>query len=456
MKTKIIFPLVAALTFSSCHLYQSYEKPDMNVPDSLFRHPVAVNDTTSLATISWQELFTDSLLQQLIKQGLESNTDLNIARLKVEEAEAMLLSSKLSFVPSVSLNPQGNVSKVENHSGSSSYNLAVSANWEVDIFGKILNEKRSTEISLQQSEAFRQAVQTQLVATIANNYYTLLMLDQQADIARRTAKSWKESERVMKGLKKVGLATQISVAQTEANRLAVEASIISIERQINEMENALATLIGHPSQQIPRLSLSVQQFPDTLTTGIPLQMLSNRPDIHQHELELASTFYSTQTARAAFYPSITLGGNAGWTNAIAGKILNPRQWLLSAFGSIFQPLFNKGKNIANLKISKARQEEALLVFQQSLLDAGEEVNNALIQWQSARKRIILNEQQIQALQSALQDSKFMMRYSSSIYLAVLTAQQALLKVELDAVNDKFNEIQGVINLYHALGGGYTI
>ena len=456
MKTKILFPLVAALTFSSCHLYRSYERPELNLSDSLFRQPVTVDDTTSLATLSWQELFTDSLLQQLITTGLKSNTDLNIARLKVVEAEALLLSSKLSFAPTLSLNPQGTVSKVEHHSANSSYNLAVSSNWEMDIFGKQLNSKRGAEVSLQQSEAFRQAVQTQLVATIANNYYALLMLDQQIDIARRTAQSWKESERVMKGLTKVGQATQISVAQTEANRLAVEASMVSLERQINEMENSLATLVGQPAQHIPRTALSEQLFPDTLTTGVPLQMLSNRPDIRQHELELAKTFYSTQTARTAFYPSLTLGGNAGWTNAVSGKILNPGQWLLSAFGSIFQPLFNKGTNIANLKIAKARQEAALLTFQQSLLDAGEEVNNALVQWQSARQRIRLNEQQIRALQSALHDTRLMMRYSSSNYLAVLTAQQALLKAELDAVGDKFNEIQGVINLYHALGGGYTI
>lgn len=378
MKNKILITCLLASTLSSCHIYRAYERPDaITVSDSLYRQPVTAEDTTSLASLSWKELFTDPQLQQLIEAGLAHNTDLGIARLKVKEAEALLMTSRLSYLPSVSLTPQGTLTSLDGNKPSKTYNLAVSADWEIDLFGKLLNAKRGAQAALEQSEAYRQAVQPQLVATIANSYYTLLMLDEQLDITRRTADTWTESLRTMKALKRAGQATEMAVA-----------------------------------------------------------------------------YYATNSARSAFYPGITLSGSAGWTNAAGAAITNPGQWLLSAVGSLVQPLFNRGKNIANLKIAKAQQEEALLTFQQSLLDAGAEVNDALVQWQTARKRIQLDEQQCTSLQSALRSSELLMQYSSQNYLEVITARQALLQAELNTATDRFDEIQGVINLYHALGGGY--
>jgi outer membrane protein TolC len=378
MKNKILITCLLASTLSSCHIYRAYERPDaITVSDSLYRQPVTAEDTTSLASLSWKELFTDPQLQQLIEAGLAHNTDLGIARLKVKEAEALLMTSRLSYLPSVSQTPQGTLTSLDGNKPSKTYNLAVSADWEIDLFGKLLNAKRGAQAALEQSEAYRQAVQTQLVATIANSYYTLLMLDEQLDITRRTADTWTESLRTMKALKRAGQATEMAVA-----------------------------------------------------------------------------YYATNSARSAFYPGITLSGSAGWTNAAGAAITNPGQWLLSAVGSLVQPLFNRGKNIANLKIAKAQQEEALLTFQQSLLDAGAEVNDALVQWQTARKRIQLDEQQCTSLQSALRSSELLMQYSSQNYLEVITARQALLQAELNTATDRFDEIQGVINLYHALGGGY--
>lgn len=393
-------------------------------------------------------------MQQLIETGLNNNTDLSIARLKVKEAEALLMTSRLSYLPSVSLTPQGTLTSADGNKASKTYNLAASADWEIDLFGKLLNSKRGAQAALEQSEAYRQAVQTQLVATIANSYYTLLMLDEQLDISRRTAQTWDESVRTMKALKRAGQTTEMAVAQTEAGKLAVDASVLSVERQINEMENSLSTLLGLSPQAIERSTLKEQQFPDTLSTGVPLQLLSRRPDVRQCEAQLVVAYYATNSARSAFYPSITLSGSAGWTNATGATVTNPGQWLLTAVGSLVQPLFNRGKNIANLKIAKAQQEEALLTFRQSLLDAGAEVNDALVQWQTARQRIRLDEQQVAALRSALHSSELLMQHSSQNYLEVLTARQSLLQAELDTTTDRFDEIQGVINLYHALGGGY--
>lgn len=455
MIRKTITITIFCATLTGCHIYRAYERPEsVNVSDSLYRQPVAGEDTASLASLSWKELFTDPQLQQLIETGLNNNTDLSIARLKVKEAEALLMTSRLSYLPSVSLTPQGTLTSADGSKASKTYNLAASADWEIDLFGKLLNSKRGAQAALEQSEAYRQAVQTQLVATIANSYYTLLMLDEQLDISRRTAQTWDESVRTMKALKRAGQATEMAVAQTEAGKLAVDASVLSVERQINEMENSLSTLLGLSPQAIERSTLKEQQFPDTLSTGVPLQLLSRRPDVRQCEAQLAVAYYATNSARSAFYPSITLSGSAGWTNATGATVTNPGQWLLTAVGSLVQPLFNRGKNIANLKIAKAQQEEALLTFRQSLLDAGAEVNDALVQWQTARQRIRLDEQQVAALRSALRSSELLMQHSSQNYLEVLTARQSLLQAELDTTTDRFDEIQGVINLYHALGGGY--
>ncbi|WP_298114720.1 efflux transporter outer membrane subunit [uncultured Bacteroides sp.] len=451
---KIWICLFASSVLSSCHIYRAYEHPEVAVSDSLYRQPVNAADTTSLASLSWKELFTDPQLQQLIKIGLNHNTDLNVARLKVKEAEALLITSRLSYLPSVSLTPQGTLTSKDGSKTSKTYNLAASADWEIDLFGKLLNSKRGAQAALEQSEAYRQAVQTQLVATIANSYYTLLMLDEQLDITCRTAETWNESVRTMKALKRAGQATEMAVAQSEASKLSVDASVLSIKRQINEMENSLSTLLGMLPQTIGRSTLQAQEFPDSLSTGVPLQLLSRRPDVKQSEAQLAVAYYATNSARSAFYPSITLSGSAGWTNAAGAVVTNPGQWLLSAVGSLVQPLFNRGKNIANLKIAKAQQEEALLNFRQSLLNAGAEVNDALVQWQTARQRILLDEQQTASLRSALRSSELLMKHSSQNYLEVLTARQSLLQAELDAATDRFDEIQGVINLYHALGGGY--
>ena len=451
---RIIIGLLLLTGLSGCHIYRTYERPELSGVDSLYRVPAMTEDTMSLADFSWKELFTDTVLQQLIEKGIANNTDLNIARLKVREAEALLTSSKLAYLPSVSLTPQGTIKSIEGNSPTKTYNLAASADWELDIFGRLTNAKREAKAVLEQSQAYKQAVQTQLIATIANSYYTLLMLDKQLDISRQTAEIWAENLRVMKALKKAGQTTEMAVAQIEASKLSVDASLLSLEQQITEVENSLSSLLGVVPQRIDRSTLDMQSFPDTLSVGVPLQLLQRRPDVRQSEAALAEAFYTTNRAYSAFYPAITLSGSAGWTNAAGAIISNPGEWLFSAVGALVQPLFNRGQNIANLKVAKARQEEALLTFRQTLLNAGTEVNDALLQWQVARRRLDLDRQQIISLQSAVRSSELLMRHSSQNYLEVLTARQTLLDAELSAVSDRFEEIQGVINLYHALGGGY--
>lgn len=449
----LIVSLFAGLGMSSCRVYRVYQRPDLRAIDSLYRQPLPA-DTASLADLSWRELFTDPLLQRLIDSGLMHNSDLRIAQLRVTEAQASLTASRLAYLPSVSLTPQGTVNAPEKASMTRTFDLAASAEWEIDLFGKLLNEKRGAAATLAEQEAFRQAVQTQLVATIANSYYTLLMLDRQLEITRGTSEIWAENVRVMQALKRAGQTTEMAVAQTVAEQSSVDGSVLALERQINETENALCVLLGATPRSVERSSLDGLQLPDSLATGIPLQLLHRRPDVRQSEAALAAAFYATNTARAAFYPSITLGGTAGWTNAAGAVVTNPGQWLFTAVGSLVEPLFTRGRNRANLKIARAQQEEALVNFRQSLLTAGAEVNDALVQWQTARQRLVLDNRQIEALRSALHSAELLMQHSSQNYLEVLTARQSLLQAELDAASDHFDAIQGVINLYHALGGGY--
>lgn len=443
--------LWAVCLMTGCSIYKPYSRPEVQT-EGLYRDLEETKDTASIATLGWRNLFSDKNSQALIDKGLERNTDLRVAHTRVKAAEAVLMNARLSYLPSVVLAPDGSISGTEGAKAIKTYNLAASASWEIDLFGKVTNAKREALAALEGSRAYRQAVKTQLIATIANSYYMLLMLDRQLIISEQTLITWKETEHSIEALKRAGKSNDAAVLQAKANRLALEASVVSIRKSIRETENGLSALLADTSHDIMRGALQKQQFPDTLSAGLPVQLLANRPDVRQAEWNLAQAYYATNAARSAFYPSLTLSGSIGWTNNVGGVVVNPGSWLFSAVGSLMQPLFNKGTNIANLRQAKARQEEALLLFQQSLLDAGKEVNNALTRWQSARIRMDYVNQQIMTLQEAVRKTELLMQHTSTNYLEVLTARQRLLEAELTQAQDKFEEIQGVIDLYHAVGG----
>ena len=443
--------LWAVCLMTGCSIYKPYSRPEVQT-EGLYRDLEETKDTASIATLGWRNLFSDKNLQALIDKGLERNTDLRVAHTRVKAAEAVLMNARLSYLPSVVLAPDGSISGTEGAKAIKTYNLAASASWEIDLFGKVTNAKREALAALEGSRAYRQAVETQLIATIANSYYMLLMLDRQLIISEQTLITWKETKHSIEALKRAGKSNDAAVLQAKANRLALEASVVSIRKSIRETENGLSALLADTSHDIMRGALQKQQFPDTLSAGLPVQLLANRPDVRQAEWNLAQAYYATNAARSAFYPSLTLSGSIGWTNNVGGVVVNPGSWLFSAVGSLMQPLFNKGTNIANLRQAKARQEEALLLFQQSLLDAGKEVNNALTRWQSARIRMDYVNQQIMTLQEAVRKTELLMQHTSTNYLEVLTARQRLLEAELTQAQDKFEEIQGVIDLYHAVGG----
>lgn len=449
---KIIVLTTATALLSSCGIYTKYQ-PAETTPDNLYGEEVAVDDTTNFGNVNWRELFTDPQLQALIEQGLQNNTDLRSAQLQIEEAEAALMSAKLAFLPSFALSPQGTISSFDGGKATKTYTLPVTASWELDIFGRLRNAKQQAKALYAQSKDYQQAVRTQLIAGIANVYYTLLMLDEQLVISQQTEEAWKETVASTRALMDAGLANEAATSQMEAAYYSVQTSILDLKEQINQVENSLALLLAETPRRYERGKLADQRLPEDVAVGVPMQMLSNRPDVRAAERSLEQAFYATNQARAAFYPSIVLSGSAGWTNSAGSMIVNPGKFLASAVGSLTQPLFNKGQIMAQYRIAKAQQEEASLSFQQALLNAGSEVNDALVACQTSKAKTLLFEKQIQSLEKALESTSLLMEHGTTTYLEVLTARQSLLSAQLSQTANRFTEIQSVINLYQALGGG---
>lgn len=451
---KKILIICAAVSLTSCGIYKSYTRPELTT-DGLYGSAETA-DSTTLGDLSWQEVFTDPQLQALITLALENNTNLQSAAWRVKEAEATLKSARLSYLPSFNFAPQGNLSSYDGATPSKIYMIPVTASWQVDIFNGLTNAKRRAKAVYTQSKEYEQAVKVQVISGVANLYYTLLMLDNQYEVTEQTAVKWREGVRTMRALKEAGYANEAGVAQYEANTLSIEASLHDLAHKRTQVENSLCSMLAEAPHTISRSHLDKQELPTDLTVGVPVQMLSNRPDVRAAELKLTQAYYATAEARSALYPSITLSGTVGWTNNGGGMIVNPGKLLLSAAGSLLQPIFNAGANRARVKIMKAQQEEAKLGFQQTLLNAGAEVNNSLAQYQEAHAKTELREKQIEALERAAESTELMMKHSSTTYLEVLTAQQSLLSARLSQIADRFDEIQGIVNLYQALGGGREI
>ena len=442
--------LGATLFLSGCGIYTKYE-PQTSVPDQLYGEEVEVNvaDTTSIGSMDWRELFKDPRLQALIEKGLENNTDLRTAQLRVEEAKASLLAAKLSFLPGLSFSPQGTISSF-NGEMSKTYTVPVTASWELDIFGKLRNAKKQAAAAYAQSEDYQQAVRSSLIANIANTYYTLLMLDEQLALSEETAQSWKETVRSTQALMNAGLADESSVSQMTATYYEVRNSVVDLKEQINQVENSLALLLAETPHAWPSGGTRISRGTGGRCSGPAFVESSGCPS---GRAAIGAGFLRDEPGECGFYPSITLSGSAGWTNSGGAIITNPGEFLASAVASLTQPLFNRGALIAQKKIAKAQQEEASLAFQQKLLDAGSEVNEALVSYQVSKEKRDNYECQIASLRNALRSTSQLMEHGNTTYLEVLTAKQTLLSAQLSQVANRFKEIQSVINLYQALGGG---
>lgn len=445
---KAIIIISAFLSLASCSFYKEYQRPDLHFVDSLYRRMEVLPDSISSAALSWDTFFTDTFLLSWIHDGLKYNTDLNVARLKVKEAEAALLSARWALLPGGNFTMQGGLP--------GSFSASVSASWETDAFGALRNGRKKAQAALEQSKAYEHAVQTQLVATIAESYYTLLGLDEQLSISRRTLETWEENIRTLDALKRAGKTNEAAVLQAKANKYSVEADVLTLEKKIMEMENSFCALISIVPMPITRGTLADQKLPVELSAGVPAEILSRRPDVRQAELALAQCHYAKNIARAAFYPNISLSGALGWTTGGGNVVVNPGSLISNLLASLVQPVFGRGVNKARMQTAQVQYEQAGYRFRQSILDAGVEVNNALNMWQTAQQRVDIVKKQIVSLQAAVWNTQLLMKHGNTNYLEVLTAQKNLLNAELTETSDHLDEIRGMINLYRALGGGYTL
>ena len=455
---KIFLFASASLLMTSCGLYNKYERPQVDTY-GLVRDvasntdTLAVADTASFGNLPWREVFTDPQLQSLIETGLANNTNLLNAALNVKMVEDQLIIAKLAFVPGFTFSPQGTVASWDGNKASKTYSLPVTASWSVDLFGNLLNVKRSAQMALLATKDYQQVVQTKVISNIANMYYTLLMLDKQLQVVNDMSKLVEETWNIMKIQKELGRVKETSVQSAEANLYSVQAQAADLKRQIRETENSLSLLLGQQAQTIKRGTFEGQLLPSKFSTGIGLQLLNNRPDVHYAEMSLAQCFYDVNAARSKFYPNITISGTGAFTNSGGGGIVNPGKWLLSAVGSLTQPIFAHGQIIAGLKVAKAKQEQAYNTWQNAVLSAGSEVSNALVLYNSSDEKSKLEEKQVESLKKNVEYNKMLFNDGSATYLEVITAQQSLLNAELSKVADDFYKMQAVVNLYYALGGG---
>ena len=455
---KIIVISSAVLLLSSCGLYNKYERPEVNA-QGLIRDAVLDADTLALNTdpnfgeLPWREVFTDPQLQLLIEVALRNNTDLRNAALNVKMMEDMLRVAKLAFLPSVAFAPSGTLASFDGAAATKTYQMPVSASWNVDLFGNILSQKRSAQMKLLASKDYQVAVQTNIVSGVANLYYTLMMLDEQLSIVNDMEQLTKETWDMMKLQMQLGRARSTSVQSAEANYYSVQARAVDMRRQIREMENSLSLLLNEPGHQIARGKLYDQSLPQKFSAGVGIQLLSNRADVHAAEMSLAQCFYDVQTARSKFYPNINVSGTAMFTNSAGSAIVNPGKWLLSAVGQLTQPIFQHGAIVAGLKVAKAQQEQAFNTWQNTVLKAGNEVSNALVLYNASDEKSRLEQKQVEVLTKNVEDTKQLYKSSGSSYLEVIQAQSSLLNARISKVSDDLSKMQAVVSLYQALGGG---
>ncbi len=448
---------LSVTALSGCGIYKKYDVKDIDSQlVKVYAEALQIqDDSTAFGNLSWRAVFTDPALVDLIQRALDNNKDLRNAKLNIDIAHAQLKGARLSYLPSLAFTPNGAGAKYADNDFSWTYQLPLAVNWEVDIFGKILNTKRGAEMAELQSRAYEQAVRSQIIAGVAQCYYSISALEAQLKLSRETSELWKESVNVMRNLKEAGRLREDAVVQSLAQYYSIEASITDIELSLHEANNTMSLLLNEMPRKwtvSPDASINV---PVMNRTAIPMAELAVRPDVRASEMALASAYYSTASARAAFYPSINITANGGFSNTLGTMISNPAQWFVQLGASLTAPLFSRGQNIARLEAAKAQQKQALNNFEYTIMSAAAEVSEALTVYEKSLEKSVYLDDQIENLEKSVEYTKDLMMYSTgnTSYLEVLTAQQSLLSAQISQINTRLSRARSVINLYQSLGGG---
>jgi len=466
-KGVIILGVASLLILNSCQTMNKYTAPEID-SESLFRNG-EVKDTTTIASISWQEYFSDAFLQAYIEEALNNNFDMLIATERIKQAEAALGMARAAYFPDIAISgqvdqtrlsstdPLTGMPKDKKNLGyhKESYSLGLVASWELDIWGKMNRQSKAKYAQMLNSYAGRNLIQTSLIANIANTYYSLLALDEQLMVTNEMIILMEENLISTEALKEAGMANGAAVEQTRALLYGTQASIPDLLSNIRQLENSLCLMLGRKPGYIARSNIENQHVPNQIAYGIPVQMLARRPDVQQAELSFRSAFELTHAAKASFYPSVTLStGMIGFstTNTLS-NFFKPENLFANIIGGITQPIFARKQLISNLKIAKAEQQIALLTFEQTVLAAGQEVSDIIFIYEASLRKNTTREKQIESLNKSVYYTLELLKAGEANYLEVLNAQQGLLQAQLNQVNDKLEQLQAVSNLYRALGGG---
>ena len=449
-------PVILATVLSGCHIYQKYELPvkeNSIVQDfaTALDQPV---DSTTLPYLGWREIFRDPILQGYIETAIHNNKDLENARLNIDIAYAQLKGAKLSYFPSLALNPNGGAGSYAGSHMNWSYTIPLAASWEIDVFAKILNRKRGAKTNFEMMQDYEQATKSQIVCGVANVYYSLVMLHQQLGLTKRTSEIWKEQVESMELLKEAGRTNEAAVVQSRANYYNIMGTIPTLENSINQLQNTLSLLLNVYPQEWEVTGDLDFTIPDEIIQGIPISYLAARPDVRAAERALASAYYTTNSARTNFYPGIMISAQGGFTNLLGSIIKNPGDWFISLAGSLTAPIFSRGQNIATLEAAKAAQKQALNNFTYSVLAASADVSDALVAYNKNVEQNKYLQLQVDQLEKSVDYTNELFMYNqSTTYLEVLTARSGLLSVQLSCIANWHERASALISLYQAVGGG---
>ena len=445
-----------ALILTNCHIYKKYELPVGESP-IIEDFSKAINekpDSTTLPYLGWKEIFTDPILQNYISKALESNKDLNNAKLNVDIANAQLKGAKLSYFPSLSISPNGAGASYAGSAMNWTYSIPAAISWEVDIFAKILNKKRGAKAYLEEMQDYQQAVHSQIVCGVANVYYSLVMLHQQLGLTKRTSEIWEEQVKSMELLKEAGRTNEAAVVQSRANYYSIKSTIPVLENSINQLQNTLSLLLNEYPHEWDVTDDLTFNIPQELINGIPITYLASRPDVRASERALATAYYSTNSARTNFYPSLVISAQGGFTNLLGSFIKNPGDWFIQLAGSLVAPIFSRGANIATLEAAKAQQKQALNNFEYAVLTASADVSNALVDYNKCVEENQFLQLQVDQLEKAVDYTNELFMYNAgTTYLEVLTARSSLLSAQLGCITNFHDRASALIALYQAVGGG---
>ena len=442
------------LSLGSCHIYKKYETPDSTALTAEYKQArQAEPDSAAFGNLLWEDVFTDPVLVDLISRALAENTSLRNAQLNVEIADAQLRGARLAYLPSLALTPNGAGASYAGSDLSWTYTIPASASWEIDVFAKLLNSKRGAQVAVYKSEAYAQAVRSRIIAGVANCYYAIASVERQLHLYRTTAQLWKESVQMMKDMKEAGRTTEAAVVQMTANYNNVLAGITDLEVSLDQLNNTMSLLMNTMPQTWAVSPDASLQVPEMLIQGVPMQYLAMRPDVAAAEQDLAVAYYATNSARAAFYPGITISAQGGFTNLLGSFVKNPGDWFYNLAGSLVAPIFSRGQNIARLKASKVQQQQAMNNFEHTLLTAAAEVSDGLTTYRKATEKSTYLAEQVANLEKSVEYTVDLFQYSNGTYLEVITAQQSLLGAQMAQLSNELTTAQSIINLYQSLGGG---